>query len=139
MSDLDRIQTDLARATERVAQIESGQRGVRESADWRVGDDAGGGGHPGAGHATMNQLLAQQNAVTRLQGEYLMARLDRGGGWSPEAIIEKMETPPAVIEKIVEREVIREPSNADVIALLKKFLSTVPPTTTAAQLQELIA
>ena len=138
MSELERIRTDLARAKQRVSEIESGQRGVRSVADWRAGDDAGGGSIPGAGHAAWNQLQAQRAAVTRLESELLNAMLS-AHKWSPDAIIEAMTRPPTVVEKIVEREVIREPSNADVIAKLREFLTTVPPTTTAAQLQELIS
>lgn len=92
MSELQRIRQDLARARERVAEIEAGKRGVRPAADWRVGDDADGGNKTGHGRAYENQLNAQRAAVARLELEYVHAMLPK---WGAPAVIEAMERPAA--------------------------------------------
>lgn len=84
--EIQRIRQDLARAKERVAQIESGQRGVRPAADWRQDTD---GGNPGHALAYSAQLQAQRDTVTRLELEYVQAMIPNP--WGPAAIIEAME------------------------------------------------
>jgi hypothetical protein len=86
--ELQRIQRDLARAKQRVAEIESGQRGVRPPADWRQDTDGSNTAH---GLAYTAQLQAQRDTVTRLELEYVQAMIPNP--WSPAAIIEAMESP----------------------------------------------
>ena len=83
--ELDRLRAALAQAKARVAQIESGQRGVR-SGPWLETD-----GNAGAGRAYSAQLQAQRDTVTRLELEYVQAMIPTP--WCPAAIIEAMEGP----------------------------------------------
>lgn len=131
MSEITRIRQDLQRAKDRVAAIRAGQRGVRPAADWRAGDDADGGGRLGAARAYGNQLLAQEQTVTRLENELLLALL-AAGTWSAAAIIERMTAPPIVQT--------REPSDVDVREALLKFISNFPNahTVSVAELQEFL-
>jgi hypothetical protein len=84
--ELDRLRQDLARAKQRVAEIERGERGVRPPADWRQDVDSN---QPGHALAYSAQLQAQRDTVTRLELEYVMAMIPNP--WGPAAIIEAME------------------------------------------------
>lgn len=87
MSEIQRIQNDLARAKQRAAEIESGQRGVR-SGQWLDTD----GSNPGAGLAHSAQLRGQRDAIARLEGELVMAMLPK---WGAAAVLERMTAAPA--------------------------------------------
>jgi hypothetical protein len=86
--EIDRIRADLARAKQRVAEIESGQRGVRAPDDWRQDTD---GNLPGHGLAYNAQLRAQRDAVARFELELVQAMIPHP--WSPAAVIAAMEKP----------------------------------------------
>ena len=82
--DLQRIQNDIARCKERIAQIESGRRGVISETY----------AHQNAGRAHENQLNAQRQALENFELEYVHACLAEHR-WSPAAIIERMQAPAA--------------------------------------------
>jgi len=82
MSTVEQIRANLARAKQRVAEIQAGARGVHSGA-WQEVD-----GVRGAGLAHSNQLRAQEAAVARLELEYVHAMLPR---WGATAVIERME------------------------------------------------
>jgi hypothetical protein len=92
--ELDRIRQDLARAKERVAQIERGERGVRTGPFLDTD-----GSEPGAGLACSSQLKAQRDAVERLEHELVGAMIPRF--WQPAAVIERMTAPIAETKLVV--------------------------------------
>lgn len=132
--EIQRIRNDLARAKERVAQIESGQRGVR-SGPWLETD----GSNPGAGLAHSAQLRAQCDAVARLEFEYVMAMIP--SPWGPAEIIERMSAAPpaavAPIVQVVEKTVVSDVTRERLAALLAehRFTKFIP----ISKLQELIS
>lgn len=129
--ELERIRNDLARAKQRIAEMEAGQRGVR-SGPWQESN-----GEPGAGLAFEGQLRGQYTALHRLELEYVNAMVPNP--WSPAAIIERMTSGPQVVTRTETVTVTRPPDNGDVIAMLKEFLTKVPDTATVQSLKELIA
>lgn len=82
MSDLQRIQNDIARAKQRIAEMEAGTRGI-------VSDGAR---HTDPGRAFENQLHAQRQSLARFEEEYLTAMVAEHR-WSPADIIRRMQAP----------------------------------------------
>ena len=132
--EVQRIKNDLARAKERVTQIENGQRGVRPSViigprgsenSWLDTD----GNNPGAGLAYSAQLKAQRDAVARLELELVQAMIPHP--WTPAEVIERMGLQRVPVD--------RPANNADVMTKVREIVSSLPETATIQSLKELIA
>jgi len=93
MSELQRIESDLARAKQRVLEMENGQRGV-STLDPKNGEsmEQVQARRPHAGLAFENQLLAQRMTVQRLEGEYVFAMIAEGK-WQCADLITRMSQP----------------------------------------------
>jgi hypothetical protein len=152
--ELARIRADLARAKQRVHELETGKRGVKLPSGDFGGDQtqaAFNARNPHMGQALDNQLQAQRLAVARFELEYVNAMIPHP--WTPSKVIEAMShvcpTPaPEVreVEKIVEREVPVEKiveravaaTDADVMTKLRELIARIPSDATVASLKELI-
>lgn len=86
-NDLQRIQRDMARAKERIGQLERGERGIVSP----------GANHQEPGRAYEAQLRAQRQALERFEAEYVQACLGEHK-YSPAEIIKRMEAPAAAPE-----------------------------------------
>ncbi len=80
--EIQRISNDLARARQRVQEIESGQRGVH-TGPWSTTNT----GEPGAGLAYSRQLEAQYAAIQRFELELVHALLPT---WTASKVLERM-------------------------------------------------
>jgi hypothetical protein len=97
MSDLHRIKGDLAKAKQRIADMESGKVGTSAPTPDPLGHitesmEQFQARSPHTGRAFENQLNARRADVARLESEYLNAMLAERQ-WTPAGIIERMERP----------------------------------------------
>lgn len=126
--EVNRIREAMQRCRERIAQMQAGERGVRTGV-WTQTKE----GLSGAGVAFERQLLAEQNALHKLESEYLAAMI-ACNAWPPEKIIAKM-TAPLPVPQIIEREPTAEEVKSAVRALIEK----IPDDANISSLKELLS
>lgn len=124
MSDLQRITSDMKRCKERIAQMEQGERGQVPSSCR----------HQDSGRAFERQLIAQRDALARLEMEYVQAMLAEHK-WVPQVVMARMEADnePAAVEQ--PRVVLGDATRARLAVLLEENRANFIP---RSKLQELL-